>query len=87
LVVKVVNVVSDLIKRDNKRKLICIIKDFVKSPSPNPVFRCEVIVETIERMWEAGELSDRHRKFFSRAIQMELSIMLNDSVAGQYMDY
>lgn len=75
-----------LIRIENKRKIIMLIRDFVKFPSDNPIFRCDIITNTLQEMYDDEEISTAHYKFFNRAVQIELAVILNDEImaANQY---
>ena len=71
-------------KQENKKKMIVVIKDFIRFPSADPEFRYETISHTLKALLEEGKLSKSHYAFFTRVMEVEYAICLNSTVEDQY---
>lgn len=71
-------VVDNTEKVENKRKVLDMIRDFIRTPSVDPKFRYEHILAYIELLKENAELSYAHYGFVKRVLEVEYGmIMLN----------
>ena len=65
-------------KLENKKKMIVIIKDFIRFPSVDPTFRYETICHQLQTLLEEKKLSKSHYTFLARALEVEYTICLSD---------
>ena len=70
-------------KQENKKKMIVVIKDFIRFPSADPEFRHETISHTLKTLLEEGKLSKSHYTFFTRVMKVEYAICLNNTLEDQ----
>lgn len=62
-------------KAKNKKKVINMIKDFIRTPSIEPLFKYEFILGYIEGLKENMELSYAHYDFVKQVLKVEYGII------------